>query len=111
VPAAVVLIVAVQLIDAPPAAGDADPSTGAWLALGAGLLMAAGSALSLAEISVTVQVRERELRRRMAVVDRRGDAADGPVEPLAGAEPEGDPQRTQPFGAIEDPGPAEEGRA
>ena len=36
-------------IDAPPAAADADPTTGAWLALGAGLLMAAGSALSLAE--------------------------------------------------------------
>ncbi|MCW2984923.1 MAG: hypothetical protein JWR63_2493, partial [Conexibacter sp.] len=73
-PAAAVFIVAVQLIDAPPAAGDASPSGGAWVALAGSLLMGAGAALSLAAISVTVQVRERDVRRRMAAVDRRSEA-------------------------------------
>lgn len=91
IPGAALLIVFVQLVNVPPAAAGADPSSGAWLALAAALLMSAGSALSLAAISVTVHVRERDVRRRVAAVDRRGasdddlaedlDAdADGPVE-------------------------------
>lgn len=73
VPGAAVFIVFVQLVDTPPAAGDANPAAGAWLALAGAFLMAAGAALSLAAISVTVQVRERDVRRRVAAVDRRGD--------------------------------------
>jgi hypothetical protein len=73
VPGAAVFIVFVQLIDNPPAAGSADPAAGAWIALAGAFLMAAGAALSLAAISVTVQVRERDVRRRVAAVDRRGD--------------------------------------
>jgi hypothetical protein len=73
VPGAAILIVVVQLVDGPPAAGDASPSGGAWVALAGSLLMAAGAALSLAAISVTVQVRERDLRRRVAAVDRRDE--------------------------------------
>jgi hypothetical protein len=91
VPGAAVFIVFVQLVDGPPAAGGASPAAGAWVALAGTFLMAAGAALSLAAISVTVQIRERDLRRRVAAVDRRGhdveaeeaaalDAdADGPV--------------------------------
>jgi hypothetical protein len=75
-PAAALFIVVVQLIDAPPAAGDADPSGGAWVALAGSFLMAAGAALSLADISVTVSVQERELRRRVPAVDRRNEEAD-----------------------------------
>ena len=73
VPGVAVFIVFVQLIDNPPAAGDANPAAGAWIALAGAFLMAAGAALSLAAISVTVQVRERDVRRRVAAVDRRGD--------------------------------------
>lgn len=73
VPGVAVFIVFVQLIDNPPAAGDASPAAGAWIAMAGALLMAAGAALSLAAISVTVQVRERDVRRRVAAVDRRGD--------------------------------------
>jgi hypothetical protein len=73
VPGVAVLIVFVQLIDNPPAAGDANPAAGAWIALAGSFLMAAGFALSLAAISVTVQIRERDVRRRVAAVDRRGD--------------------------------------
>jgi hypothetical protein len=99
-------IVVVQLFNTPPAAGEADPSTGAWLALAGSLLMAAGAALSLAAISVTVQVRERELRRRVAAVDRRTErdepaavAADLDVDPDAGADAPDAPGR--PRGSAE----------
>jgi hypothetical protein len=71
VPGAAVLIVFVQLVNRPPAAVDADLASGAWLALAGALLMGAGAALSLAAISVTVHVRERDVRRRVAAVDRR----------------------------------------
>ena len=40
--AAVAVIVASQIIDPPPAAAGQDPDTGAWLALGAALVMCAG---------------------------------------------------------------------
>jgi hypothetical protein len=122
VPLAAVVIVVVQLIDAPPAASPgASPSSGAWVALAAGLLMAAGSSLSLTSISVTVQVRDRDVRRRVAAVDRRGEgetaAAAQEVEEAA-AEDRGsrrgglftapssgtdDLERTQPLTAIDDP--------
>lgn len=73
VPGAAGVIVLVQLIDGPPAAGGSSPAAGAWVALAGSFLMAAGAALSLAAISVTVHVRERDVRRRVAAVDRRGD--------------------------------------
>jgi len=76
VPGAALLIVFVQLVNSPPAAGGGDPSSGAWLALAGSFLMAAGAALSLAAISVTIQVRERDHRRRMTAVDRRGASDD-----------------------------------
>jgi hypothetical protein len=81
VPFAALVIVVVQLVDNPPAAGHANPSTGAWLALAGTALMTAGGALSLSSISVTVQVRERELRRRVPAVDRRGGRDDARDEP------------------------------
>jgi hypothetical protein len=71
VPGAALLIVVVQLLNDPPAAVGASPSSGAWIALAGTFLMAAGAALSLSAISVTVQVRERDVRRRVPAVDRR----------------------------------------
>jgi hypothetical protein len=126
VPGAAVFIVFVQLIDNPPAAGDASPAAGAWIALAGSFLMAAGFALSLAAISVTVQIREREVRRRVAAVDRRHDEdreaeeasdldgdAEGPVagrkapslfaRPPAPARSENaDLERTQPLSGLPD---------
>jgi hypothetical protein len=64
-------MVAVQLIDPPPAAAGDDLAPGAWLALAATLVMAAGAALSAASISVTVDVRSRDRRRRMKAIDAR----------------------------------------
>jgi hypothetical protein len=132
VPLAAVAIVLVELVNMPPAAGpDASPSAGAWVALGASLLMGAGSLLSLTSISVVVQVRDREVRRRVAAVDRRGDAdpvvaadevEEAPVEddrdtrarrgtrgargrrftPAPPASPD-EIERTQPLSAIDEP--------
>jgi hypothetical protein len=123
VPLAAVVVVVVQLIDNPPAASpDASPSSGAWVALAAALLMAAGSSLSLTSISVTVQVRERDVRRRVAAVDRRGEAdttaaaeeveeaADQESRPArrgglftASAPGRGEIERTQPLKPLDEP--------
>jgi hypothetical protein len=79
--AAAFAIVIVQLIDPPPAARDSDIATGAWLALGATALMAAGALLTAASISVTVDVRGRERRRRAVAIDARDGAAEAAEEP------------------------------
>jgi hypothetical protein len=123
-------IVVVQLIDPPPVVSDSDLATGAWLALAATVTMAGGAILGAASISVTVDVRGRERRRRTAAIDaREGAAAEAePVEaaeadlarprgrfarrdePLLEpreprepqiAEPEEDPQRTQALDPVE----------
>jgi hypothetical protein len=76
------VIVAVQLIDPPPAVSDSDLATGAWLALAATALMAGGALLGAASISVTVDVHGRERRRRAAAIDAREGTADAAEEPV-----------------------------
>jgi peptidoglycan/LPS O-acetylase OafA/YrhL len=102
IPVAALFVVAVQLVDAPPAAGDGKPSTGAWVALAGALAMAAGAALSLARISVIVQVAERERRRRVAAVDRRGARTRDDVPAMT---TESEIERTQPLTSVPDPPP------
>jgi hypothetical protein len=120
------VVVGVQLIDPPPVVSDSDLQTGAWLALAATALMSAGAVLGAASISVTVDVRGRERRRRAAAIDAReavdedapGDAAGtrrrfrrdepllAPREPTPGATPSAaDPDRTQTFDPVQ---PSEE---
>jgi hypothetical protein len=126
VSAAAFVVVAVQLIDPPPVVSDSDLKTGAWLALAATAVMAAGSLLGAASISVTVDVRGRERRRRAAAIDAREAAAEPGEEPAASEaantrrrfrrdeplltprEPapatpaaDGDPERTQTFDPVE----------
>jgi hypothetical protein len=128
-------VVVVQLFDPPPVVSDSDLATGAWLALAATVLMAGGALLGAASISVTVDVRGRERRRRTAAIDAREGAAeaaeaavDAEVAPgsagrrrfarrdepllepreareLVAPEPEEDPQRTQALDPVE---PAQE---
>jgi hypothetical protein len=69
------VVVFSQLVDPPPSARGADLDTGAWMALGASAVMVVGAVLSQASIAVTVDVRGRDARRRVAAVDRRGSAA------------------------------------
>jgi hypothetical protein len=73
---AALAIVIVQLLDPPPAAREADIATGGWLALAATAIMAGGALLGAASISVTVDVRGRERRRRTAAIDAREGAAE-----------------------------------
>jgi len=101
---AAVAVVAVQLIDLPPAARETDRATGAWLALAGALLLAAGALLRHSRISISVDVHQRDTRRRVPAVDRREEQ--GPAAPPAG--PAGhsgavrhDPQRTQPLEALD----------
>jgi len=80
--ALVALVVVVsQLIEPPPAGQDAEREVGVWLALAASAGLLAGAALLAAQIAVTVDVRGRERRRRVATVDKRGasPAAPGPA--------------------------------
>jgi hypothetical protein len=119
-------IVLGQLIDPPAVVNDSDLATGAWLALAATATMALGAILGAASISVTVDVRGRERRRRTAAIDARESAAAAaeaaaadeaeparprrfnrrdepllePREPAI-AEPEEDPQRTQALDPVE----------
>jgi hypothetical protein len=90
IPAVVLVVVVVQLLNPPPAAAGADPSTGAWLALGAAVLMLAGAALAVARIAVTVEVGERRIRHRTPAVDRRAPdepGATGAAAPATADDP------------------------
>lgn len=80
-------VVLVQLIDPPPVVSDSDLATGAWLALAATATMAGGAILGAASISVTVDVRGRERRRRTAAIDARESAAEA-AEAASAAETE-----------------------
>jgi hypothetical protein len=122
-------VVVVQLFDPPPVVSNSDLATGAWLALAATAIMAGGALLGAASISVTVDVRGRERRRRTAAIDARESAAEAaeaaaaeggagrrrrfarrdepllaPRDPVA-SEPTEDPQRTQALDPVE---PAQE---
>ncbi len=89
-----VVVVISQLIDPPPAGQGGEIETGAWLALAAAGGLLAGAALVAAEIGVTVDVRGRERRRRVATVDKRGAAAPAPPAESFGAR---GPARAEPF--------------
>jgi hypothetical protein len=70
--AAVAAIVASQIIDPPPAAAGQDPDTGAWIALGAALVMCLGAVLTFGRVRLAVTVESRDQRRHVAAVDARG---------------------------------------
>jgi hypothetical protein len=66
------VIVAVEVINPPPAAGGQDLSTGAWIAFAGAVVMVLGAVLSLSRVSFAVAVEGRgDRRRRVAAVDHR----------------------------------------
>ncbi|HEX8101297.1 MAG TPA: hypothetical protein VF533_01660 [Solirubrobacteraceae bacterium] len=74
---AAVIVVGSQIIDPPPVVGDGDTDSGAWLALAAALLMAAGALLSFSRVKLAFTVEGRDPRQRVAAVDaRHGGGAD-----------------------------------
>lgn len=68
------VLVASQLVDPPPAAGDSDLESGAWLGLAGALLMGAGALLSFGRLRFAVTVEGHDPRRRVAAVDSRTSA-------------------------------------
>ena len=70
--AAMVVIVASQILDPPPTV-DGDPTTGAWIALGSAVVIAAGTLLTLGRVSFALTVEGRDTRRRVSAVDARTD--------------------------------------
>jgi hypothetical protein len=92
--AAALAVVVIQLLDPPPDARASDIATGGWLGLAATALMAGGALLGAASISVTVDVRGRERRRRAAAIDARESAAEAAETP---DEPEADAERPRRF--------------
>jgi hypothetical protein len=76
------IVVIASLLDRPPIVDNGDPDVGLWLALAGTALMAAGTLLGLARVSIAFDVEGRERRRRVAAVDARGAGV-----PAAGATP------------------------
>jgi uncharacterized membrane protein len=78
--AAIAIIVAAQILDPPPVV-DGDPETGAWLALGAAVVMCLGTLLTLGRVSFALTVEGRDTRRRVSAVDARTDqtTSEGPA--------------------------------
>jgi hypothetical protein len=86
----VVVLVAGEIIDPPPAAADLDADgPGAWIALGAAALMLIGTVLSLSRVSLSVNVERRDVRRHVPTVDERPPSTDSGavVAPAAATQP------------------------
>ena len=100
---ALLLVVALQLLQPPPAVDGDVLETGGWLALAGSALVLLGGALRVARISVHIDVGGRDVRTRVPAVDRRDPAPAAPVPPspappttpTASVAP--DPQRTETF--------------
>jgi hypothetical protein len=84
---AVAVLVAAELIDPPPAAGDEQLEQGAWLAFAAALVMLSGAVLTVGRISFAIAVEGRDLRERVSVLDHRQDTTE------TAALPEGDTEK------------------
>ena len=58
-----------------------DPTTGAWLALGAVIAMAVGAVLTVGRVSFALTVEGRDTRRHVSAVDARTDqtTTEGPA--------------------------------
>jgi hypothetical protein len=96
---ATLVVVAGELIQPPPGLQGAVREIGAWLAFAGSLVMALGAILHLARISISIDVAERDRRRRVAAVDRRAAGAAGPQRPADEAAPSGQsaPRRRSPL--------------
>jgi hypothetical protein len=65
------VLVAAELINPPPGAGDQRLGLGAWLSLAAALGLVVGTVLTFGRVSLAVAVEGRDRRRRLAAVDHR----------------------------------------
>jgi len=97
--AAVAVIVAAQIIDPPPAARGQDPMLGAWLALGAAVVMCIGAVLTFGRVHLAFTVEGHEVRQHVSAVDaRREDTGPTAGEPGAEAARSGAARGSEPRG-------------
>jgi len=82
---AALVVVASQIVNPPPGAGNGDIEPGGWLGLAGALLMSAGALLSFSRVRFAVTVEGRDPRRRVQAVDARaaGRPAPAPADPDA----------------------------
>jgi hypothetical protein len=73
---AIALLVAAEIINPPPAAGNEDIGPGAWLAFGAAVVMFIGTVLTFGRVRFAVSVEGRQRRERVPVVDHRQDTTE-----------------------------------
>jgi len=99
--AAALAIVAVQLLDPPPIAGDGSAETGAWIALAATFLMAAGALLAFGRLRLQVSFEGRDPRRRVSAVDARPHPSEEGRGSLFGSSSASPTQATTPMPASE----------
>ena len=86
---AALVVVVVEILDPPPASLGGDPSTGAWLALGAVVVMAAGAVLTFSRVRLAFTVEGRDPRQHVSAVDARGEPEPATSETPAAASPGG----------------------
>jgi len=72
----VAVLVASQIIDPPPAAGEESLDSGAWFAFGAAMVMLSGAVLTFGRVSFALAVEGREVREHVPVVDHRQDTTE-----------------------------------
>jgi hypothetical protein len=73
---AIALLVIAELIDPPPVATGEDLGAGAWVALGAALVMFLGTVLTFGRVRFAVSVEGRQIRERVPVLDHRQDTTE-----------------------------------
>jgi hypothetical protein len=80
--AAALLLILLQLLNDPPfiVGGDRGPELGLWLALAGALLIVAGGLLSVAHISLALDVEERRAERRAAATEPPPAGSEAPTE-------------------------------
>jgi hypothetical protein len=79
---AIAVLVAAEMINSPPAAGDEELGVGIWLAFGAAIVMFIGTVLTFGRVRFAVSVEGRQVRERVPVVDHRQDTTEtAPVAP------------------------------
>jgi hypothetical protein len=73
---AIAVLVAAEMINPPPAAGDEELGAGIWLAFGAAIVMFIGTVLTFGRVRFAVSVEGRQVRERVPVVDHRQDTTE-----------------------------------
>jgi peptidoglycan/LPS O-acetylase OafA/YrhL len=107
--AAALLLIVFQLLNDPPfiVGSDRGPELGLWLALAGALLIVAGGLLSVARISLALDIEQRRAERRQAAEPPATES-----EAPTAREPDVDPSTPQPPapGRTQRPGPGPERR-